>query len=106
MKNSLRQWVGISKMRVGTVSAVLTLAVVLLLVVVTAPLAHASKFTTLYNFTGGADGGYPEEGGLVQDQAGSLYGTTYLGGTSGYGTVFKVTLSGTETVLHSFTGGA
>ena len=106
MKNSFRQWVGIPKMRVGTVSAARTLGVVLFLGAVTAPLAQATKFTTLYNFTGGSDGGDPEYGSLVQDKGGSLYGTTYLGGTSGYGTVFKVTLRGTETVLHSFTGGA
>jgi uncharacterized repeat protein (TIGR03803 family) len=37
---------------------------------------------------------------------GALYGTTFVGGTSSDGTVFKVTLSGKETVLHSFTGGS
>jgi uncharacterized repeat protein (TIGR03803 family) len=61
--------------------------------------------TMIYNFTGGADGGYPYAG-LVLDKKGDLYGTTYLGGASGQGTVFKVTNSGKETVLFSFTGGA
>ena len=38
---------------------------------------------------------------------GSLYGTTtYGGGASGAGVVFKVDTSGNETVLYSFTGGA
>ncbi|MBV8197178.1 MAG: hypothetical protein JO263_03510 [Candidatus Eremiobacteraeota bacterium] len=36
---------------------------------------------------------------------GTLYGTTYGGGATGYGTVFSITPSGTETVLYSFTGG-
>jgi len=61
--------------------------------------------TVLYNFTGGADGGYPYAG-LVLDKKGNLYGTTYVGGVSGQGTVFKLTTSGKEIVLYSFTGGA
>jgi uncharacterized repeat protein (TIGR03803 family) len=36
---------------------------------------------------------------------GTLYGTTYSGGTQGLGTVFSVTTTGTEKVLHSFGGG-
>ncbi len=60
--------------------------------------------TVLYNFTGGADGGYPFAG-LIRDKVGNLYGTTYYGGATGYGTVFKVDKKGTETVLYSFTGG-
>ena len=60
--------------------------------------------TVLYNFAGGTtDGCYPT-GGLVRDKAGNLYGTTDGCGTSGYGTVFKVTKTGIETVLHNFTG--
>jgi uncharacterized repeat protein (TIGR03803 family) len=61
--------------------------------------------TVLYNFTGGSDGGYPYAG-LVLDKKGNLYGTTYLGGVSGQGTVFKLSTAGKETVLYSFTGGA
>ncbi len=60
-------------------------------------------FTTLHGFTGGKDGGYPLAGLLLgPGKEGNLYGTTYQGGTHGFGTVFKVTSSGTETVLHSF----
>jgi uncharacterized repeat protein (TIGR03803 family) len=55
----------------------------------------------LYTFTGGADGGTPLAG-LVRDTAGSFYGTTYSGGASGDGVVFK--LGSVETVLHSFAG--
>jgi uncharacterized repeat protein (TIGR03803 family) len=59
--------------------------------------------TVLYNFTGEEDGEYPY-GTLVRDRAGNLYGTTYNGGASDYGTVFKVDPSGYETVLYSFRG--
>jgi len=63
------------------------------------------KETVLYSFTNGLDGGYPFAG-LVRDTSGNLYGTTYSGGASSVGTVFKVTKTGTETVLYSFSGGA
>jgi uncharacterized repeat protein (TIGR03803 family) len=45
---------------------------------------------------------------LALDSAGDLYGTTYSGGDSGYGTVFKIDPSGAETVLASlnYTDGA
>jgi uncharacterized repeat protein (TIGR03803 family) len=66
----------------------------------------AGTETVLYSFTGGTDGGSPYAG-LVRDGAGNLYGTTVSGGSlSGYGVVFKLDTAGTETVLHSFTGGA
>jgi uncharacterized repeat protein (TIGR03803 family) len=61
--------------------------------------------TVLYSFTGGADGQYPYAP-LVRDAAGNLYGTTQYGGTSNLGVVFKLSATGKETVLHSFTGGA
>jgi uncharacterized repeat protein (TIGR03803 family) len=59
--------------------------------------------TVLYSFTGAADGGSPPAG-LSRDTAGKLYGTTYAGGASGHGVVFKLNPAGRETVLHSFTG--
>ncbi len=59
----------------------------------------------LYSFTGGADGANPESS-LIMDSAGKLYGTTFAGGAYGGGTVFEVTESGQETVLHSFGQGA
>lgn len=61
--------------------------------------------TLLHSFTGGADGATPNAG-LILDPAGNLYGTTYEGGASNFGTVFKLDTAGTETVLLSFTGGA
>ncbi len=61
--------------------------------------------SVLYSFTGGADGADPFAG-LIFDQAGNLYGTTYQGGSAGVGTVFELTpnLDGgwTQNVLHSF----
>jgi uncharacterized repeat protein (TIGR03803 family) len=59
--------------------------------------------TVLYNFTGGADGGNPEAG-VILDAAGNLYGTAAAGGAGFSGVVFKLDKSGKETVLHSFTG--
>ncbi len=61
--------------------------------------------TILYDFSGRADGAYPESG-LLLDSSGNLYGTTWAGGSSGAGTVFSVSPGGQETALYSFTGGA
>ncbi len=60
--------------------------------------------TVLYSFSGGSDGAYPFSP-VVRDGAGNLYGTTSMGGSANAGVVFKVDANGTETVLHSFTGG-
>jgi uncharacterized repeat protein (TIGR03803 family) len=59
----------------------------------------------LYSFTGAADGGLPL-GGVIFDKAGNLYGTTYIGGVFGVGTVYKLDPTGKEVVLYNFTGGA
>jgi uncharacterized repeat protein (TIGR03803 family) len=68
-------------------------------------LDNAGMETVLYSFTGGTtDGAYPLAG-LLQGATGNLYGTTNLGGASNLGTVFRVTTSGTETMLHSLKGG-
>ncbi len=72
--------------------------------------AQASTQKVLYTFTGGLDGGQPYQAGVIFDQSGNLYGVTEYGGAYNFGTVFQLTLSPsgewTETVLHSFTGGA
>jgi uncharacterized repeat protein (TIGR03803 family) len=52
----------------------------------------------------GKDGAYPLAG-LIFDAKGNLYGTTYAGGTNGFGAVFELrSVKGiwTEQVLHSF----
>ena len=67
------------------------------------------KQTTLYQFQGLPDAGFPY-GGLIADAAGRLYGTTYFGGTNGVGAVFELgpgptALSGwKENVLYSMQG--
>ena len=63
----------------------------------------AGTLTTLYNFTGGADGATPEAG-LVQGSDGNFYGTTLLSGTNSLGTVFQITPNGVFASLHSFNG--
>lgn len=55
----------------------------------------------LYSFTGGSDGANPSSG-LTLGTDGNFYGTTLGGGANFDGTVFKITPSGTITVLHSF----
>ena len=63
-------------------------------------------FTTLYTFTNGADGGYPQAG-LIQGSDGRLYGTAANGGVITEGSVFAIKTDGTGfTTLYSFTGGA
>ena len=59
----------------------------------------------LYSFAGGTADGADPNGGLIIDGAGNLYGTTGRGGADGLGTVFEVSATGTERVLHSFVGG-
>lgn len=57
--------------------------------------------SVLWSFGGNADGRYPQAG-VVQGRDGNLYGTTSLGGPEDRGIVFKLSLSGTETVLFNF----
>lgn len=71
----------------------------------------SGALTTLHVFcarTGCLDGAFPAAG-LVQGADGSFYGTTSAGGSSsscssGCGTVFKITPSGTLTTLWNFDG--
>ena len=44
-------------------------------------------------------------GGVILDDAGNLYGSTYFGGSSGLGTVFKIAPNDSETILYNFKGG-
>jgi uncharacterized repeat protein (TIGR03803 family) len=57
----------------------------------------------LYRFGGPPNDGAAPDASLL-DAGGTLYGTTKGGGTSRNGTVFTITSSGTETLLHDFAG--
>lgn len=68
----------------------------------------SGKERVLHSFGAAGDGSYPRAD--LIDVSGTLYGTTNLGGTecgpsAGCGTVFSITTSGKETVLHSFSSG-
>jgi len=56
---------------------------------------------TVHSFGSGNDGLFPSAG-VIRDSLGNLYGTTTFGGSFGFGTVFKLTTRGKESILHSF----
>lgn len=69
-------------------------------------LSSTNAETVVHNFGGNPDGSYPTAG-VVIDKAGSIYGTTFHGGsngTPGAGTVYKIDTAGNETLLYSFQG--
>ena len=80
-------------------------------------LDSAGKESALYSFGGEPDGSTPMAG-LILDDKGNMYGTTFEGGAgpcnvpkrdrstphATCGVVFELDTTGTETVLHSFTG--
>jgi uncharacterized repeat protein (TIGR03803 family) len=65
----------------------------------------AGVLTVLHSFVNGTftDGSGPS--GVVQGTDGNFYGVTSYGGSTGNGAVFKVTPTGTETILYSFVNG-
>jgi uncharacterized repeat protein (TIGR03803 family) len=69
-------------------------------------ISESGKYEMIHSFCQGCtqDGSLPD-GGLVLDKSGDLYGMTLLGGTNSYGTVFRISKSGSkwiENVLYSF----
>jgi uncharacterized repeat protein (TIGR03803 family) len=67
-------------------------------------IATDDAVSTVYSFSDGSDG-YRPNGGLIAVD-GALYGTTSSGGSSeNDGTVFKITTTGSETTLYTFTTG-
>ncbi len=69
-------------------------------------LTPAGTETVLHSFPSQPGDGVYVKAGLVRDNKGNLYGTTWIGGAYGGGTVFKLSRSKkgawTETVLYSF----
>ena len=62
-------------------------------------------FTLLYSFAELSDGSLPNGASptsLVEGLDGNLYGLTLVDGANGVGTAFKLTKSGTITLLHNF----
>lgn len=66
-------------------------------------LTARGRFSVLHTFSGTPDAAC-SIAGLTLDRRGDLYGTSTKGGTGDVGTVFKISESGQESVLHSFTG--
>jgi uncharacterized repeat protein (TIGR03803 family) len=72
------------------------------------PQGKGTLFNISTNGTGFAvingfqDWGKNPNGGLVLGSDGNFYGMTNVGGTYGYGTIFKMTPAGAITVLHHF----
>ena len=71
-------------------------------------MTSSGAVTILHSFGDGSvvnDGNAPQAS-LIQGSDGSFYGTTPQGGSAGDGTVFKMTSSGSVTILHSFDDGS
>ena len=63
----------------------------------------AGEKSVVYSFGSIPNDGFAASGRLIQGKDGALYGVTALGGEyGGGGTVFRITLNGEYTVLHSF----
>jgi uncharacterized repeat protein (TIGR03803 family) len=62
--------------------------------------------TVLHSFAGGSTDEADPKAGVIVDDTGDVYGTTFRGGSGGKGTAFKLDTTNTETVLHNFTGGS
>ena len=68
-------------------------------------ISPSGSYTNLYSFGSvPADGSQPN--GLLQGSDGNFYGTTLVGGSNGFGTVFRINPDGGNySVLHRFAGG-
>ncbi len=63
-------------------------------------ISSSGTFTVLKHLDNTNTGSFPR-GSLVKGTDGNFYGLTYQGGANGYGTVFKITPTGTLTVLRN-----
>jgi uncharacterized repeat protein (TIGR03803 family) len=62
----------------------------------------AGVFTVLHTFQNGPSDGAGPSSSLIQATDGKLYGLTSGGGTTGAGTIYSITTSGTYAVLYNF----
>jgi uncharacterized repeat protein (TIGR03803 family) len=80
-------------------------AIFAMLMLVAPVLVSAQTESVVYSFANPPDA-YGPKCNLVLDTAGNMYGAAFSGGLHNLGAVFKVTPTGTETVVYSFAGGA
>jgi uncharacterized repeat protein (TIGR03803 family) len=82
--------------------SVFLLATLFVLTLAAAQPALAQTETLLYSFGATSTDGTNSQAALISDKEGNFYGTTSSGGAYGYGAVFELSASGTETILYSF----
>jgi uncharacterized repeat protein (TIGR03803 family) len=63
----------------------------------------AGAVTILHSFASDDPNGTEPWGALIQASDGNLYGTCYDGGANGYGTVFRISTSGSFAKIYDFT---
>jgi uncharacterized repeat protein (TIGR03803 family) len=66
-------------------------------------LSLTGAYTVLHSFNSNVEGAQPWSSPIPASD-GNLYGVTTVGGANGMGTVYKITTSGTLTLLHTFAG--
>jgi len=100
----VRYWISKAAPSAATAAMVLTAMFGLTAMTSLPARAQTYKEKVIYSFAGGTDGESPVAG-VVRDSSGNFYGTTNTGGADSAGTVFKLSKTGVETVLYTFTGG-
>jgi uncharacterized repeat protein (TIGR03803 family) len=63
------------------------------------------RFTVIHDFAGAPGDGANPLVGMTFDDAGDMYGVTYVGGAYDLGTLFKIAPDGSETIVRSFGNG-
>jgi len=101
----------LAKLPLAAIPNALSLAIISAVLLIVARPGQAQNEHVLYNFCSEpncTDGGDPS-GSLISDGDSNFYGTTFGGGTFGYGTVYELSPNGSggwnETVIYNFTGG-
>jgi uncharacterized protein (TIGR03437 family) len=67
-------------------------------------ISPGGMLSTLHSFDSNGIEGINPIPGLIQSTDGNFYGTTIVGGANGFGTIFKITATGTVTTMYSFGG--